>query len=273
MRGVRCTRAPLCLCDGLQACLNLPGEWQNQCLLYIDQLGAPSCVLTRPARPPRNACHSAHARADGVRACAGTQAFAYIQAMDPTTICTNFGACLPGQQLLQLPRNFTVPPLPPALVAKAAQLRARAHELSASNDFCDTCKVVITEAAVILGNLVRTHCSLLGTSLAVLAMEDLISRDPGLRSGPSGHSARCCGSAFEGRSDDANFFHCKQDTQKQILEYAKEACTALGPNLHDQCLNYVELYGPLVVNMLVQVRTLCTMFSRVLAMEVLIVML
>ena len=45
-----------------------------------------------------------------------------------------------------------------------------------------------------------------------------------------------------------------QDTQKQILEYAKEACTALGPNLQDQCLNYVELYGPLVVNMIVQVR-------------------
>lgn len=46
-----------------------------------------------------------------------------------------------------------------------------------------------------------------------------------------------------------------QDTQKQILEYAKEACTALGPNLHDQCLNYVELYGPLVVNMIVQVKS------------------
>lgn len=86
--------------------------------------------------------------------------------MDPTTICTNFGACLPGQQLLQLPRNFTVPPLPPALVAKAARLRERAHELSASNDFCDTCKVVITEAAAILGNLVRTHRSLTCDPLA-----------------------------------------------------------------------------------------------------------
>ena len=43
-----------------------------------------------------------------------------------------------------------------------------------------------------------------------------------------------------------------QDTQKQILEYAKEACSSLGPNLKDQCLNYVELYGPLVVNMIVQ---------------------
>lgn len=44
-----------------------------------------------------------------------------------------------------------------------------------------------------------------------------------------------------------------QDTQKQILEYAKEACTTLGPNFQDQCLNYVELYGPLVINMIVQV--------------------
>ena len=43
-----------------------------------------------------------------------------------------------------------------------------------------------------------------------------------------------------------------QDTQKQILEYAKEACSGLGPNFKDQCLNYVELYGPLVVNMIVQ---------------------
>lgn len=33
-----------------------------------------------------------------------------------------------------------------------------AHELSAENDFCDTCKLVITEAASILGNLVRNIC-------------------------------------------------------------------------------------------------------------------
>jgi hypothetical protein len=46
--------------------------------------------------------------------------------------------------------------------------------------------------------------------------------------------------------------YLSQDTQKQILEYAKEACSTLGPNLKDQCLNYVELYGPLVVNMIVQ---------------------
>lgn len=47
-----------------------------------------------------------------------------------------------------------IPPLPPVLVAKAAALRMHAHELSAENDFCDTCKMVVTEAASILGNLV-----------------------------------------------------------------------------------------------------------------------
>ena len=47
-----------------------------------------------------------------------------------------------------------IPPLPPVLVAKAAALRMHAHELSAENDFCDTCKIVVTEAASILGNLV-----------------------------------------------------------------------------------------------------------------------
>jgi saposin len=50
----------------------------------------------------------------------------------------------------------------------------------------------------------------------------------------------------------ADFVLSLQDTQKQILEYAKEACQAFGPNFKDQCLNYVELYGPLVVNMIVQ---------------------
>lgn len=89
---------------------------------------------------------------------AALQALAQIEALDPTQLCTNFGACLPGQLFAQLPRNASsgrVPPLPPALVAKFAALRQRAHVLSASNDFCDTCKVVITEAATILGNLVR----------------------------------------------------------------------------------------------------------------------
>ena len=47
-----------------------------------------------------------------------------------------------------------VPPLPPVLVAKAAELRMHAHALSAENDFCDTCKMVVVEAASILGNLV-----------------------------------------------------------------------------------------------------------------------
>ncbi|BDA48770.1 probable prosaposin [Coccomyxa sp. Obi] len=142
-----------------EACKTLPSDWQAPCTAYVDQFGE--------------------------------QIFAYIESIDPTTVCTQFGACLPGQ----LYSKMTVPPLPPALVAKAAALRMHAHELSATNDFCDTCKMVITEAAAILGNL---------------------------------------------------------DTQKQILEYAKEACEAIGPNFKDQCLNYVELYGPLVVNMIVQ---------------------
>ena len=54
-----------------------------------------------------------------------------------------------------------VPPLPPVLVAKAAALRMHAHELSAENDFCDTCKLVVTEAASILGNLVSNSPSAL----------------------------------------------------------------------------------------------------------------
>jgi hypothetical protein len=53
-----------------------------------------------------------------------------------------------------LMQNVQIPPLPPVLVAKAAALRMHAHELSAENDFCDTCKMVVTEAASILGNLV-----------------------------------------------------------------------------------------------------------------------
>ena len=52
-----------------------------------------------------------------------------------------------------------IPPLPPVLVAKAAELRAHAHALSAENDFCDTCKMVVVEAASILGNLVSNDAS------------------------------------------------------------------------------------------------------------------
>ena len=87
---------------------------------------------------------------------AGEQIFAYIESIDPTTVCTQFGACVPGQ----LFSNMSVPPLPPALVAKAAAVRMHAHELSATNDFCDTCKMVIVEAASILGNLVRSPSNL-----------------------------------------------------------------------------------------------------------------
>lgn len=59
----------------------------------------------------------------------------------------------------------------------------------------------------------------------------------------------CCGPLLK---CPISMFLCVQDTQKQILEYAKEACQAIGPDFKDQCLNYVELYGPLVVNMVVQ---------------------
>ena len=53
-----------------------------------------------------------------------------------------------------------------------------------------------------------------------------------------------------------------QATQKQILEYAKQMCSSLS-TYHDQCLAYVELYGPLVFNMLVQYLTpqLCITLS------------
>ena len=58
-----------------------------------------------------------------------------------------------------------VPPLPPVLVAKAAELRMHAHALSAENDFCDTCKMVVVEAASILGNLVSNPASVLRPKL------------------------------------------------------------------------------------------------------------
>ena len=39
-----------------------------------------------------------------------------------------------------------------------------------------------------------------------------------------------------------------QDTQKQILEYVKESCADF-QSFQDQCEAYVELYGPMVLNM------------------------
>ena len=38
-----------------------------------------------------------------------------------------------------------------------------------------------------------------------------------------------------------------QKTQKEVLDYAKEACDVY-PDFHDQCLTYVEIYGPQVMN-------------------------
>ncbi len=42
-----------------------------------------------------------------------------------------------------------------------------------------------------------------------------------------------------------------QDTQKEILDLAKESCAAFQA-YKDQCVTYVELYGPLLFNMFVQ---------------------
>lgn len=38
-----------------------------------------------------------------------------------------------------------------------------------------------------------------------------------------------------------------QATQKEALEYAEEVCDAY-PDFHDQCLTYVQMYGPLLLN-------------------------
>lgn len=43
----------------------------------------------------------------------------------------------------------------------------------------------------------------------------------------------------------------EQDTQKEILDIAKNACTAF-QQYKDQCVTYLELYGPLLFNMVVQ---------------------
>lgn len=88
--------------------------------------------------------------------CVGEQVFEYIEQLDPTTVCMQMGACPPALAYV----NVTVPPLPPVLVAKAAALRMRMHDVSATNDLCGTCKQVILDAAAILGNLVRIFYSL-----------------------------------------------------------------------------------------------------------------
>ncbi|KAK9812736.1 hypothetical protein WJX72_002865 [[Myrmecia] bisecta] len=48
----------------------------------------------------------------------------------------------------------------------------------------------------------------------------------------------------------ANMLH-DPNTQKEIIEYAKEACAVL-KQMEDQCDVYVETYGPLVLNMAMQ---------------------
>ena len=143
--------------------MTLPSDWQAPCTAYVDQFGE-SMHLCWPSSSHVKSSHVyfletywCNVLLVHLNCClfppTGEQIFAYIETLDPTTICTNFGACMPSQ----LYSNMSVPPLPLALVAKAAALRMRAHELSATNDFCDTCKMVITEAAAILGNLVSSQ--------------------------------------------------------------------------------------------------------------------
>lgn len=42
-----------------------------------------------------------------------------------------------------------------------------------------------------------------------------------------------------------------QETQKEVLEYAHEACKAF-PGFETQCETYVNMYGPLVLGIIQQ---------------------
>ena len=44
---------------------------------------------------------------------------------------------------------------------------------------------------------------------------------------------------------------CLQNTQKDILEYAHEACHSF-PGFETQCETYVNMYGPLVLGIIQQ---------------------
>lgn len=86
------------------------------------------------------------------------------------------------------------------------------------------------------------------------------SRHPGQR-GARLADAHCAVKGYAGEAL-TGMVPAVQETQKQILEYAKQMCSSL-TTFHDQCLAYVELYGPLVFNMLVQYLTpeLCITLS------------
>ncbi len=86
-----------------------PPTGRAPCFAYVDQLGElihlpPGGCLLREIKMclPHGAsvCQVAHSRA--VKD-AGDQVFEYIDNMDPSTICMNFGACPPVMQAMRLP--------------------------------------------------------------------------------------------------------------------------------------------------------------------------
>ena len=52
-----------------------------------------------------------------------------------------------------------------------------------------------------------------------------------------------------------------QETQKEILEYAHDACHVF-PGFEDQCETYVNMYGPLVMGIIQQYLQPDAMCSR-----------
>ena len=56
---------------------------------------------------------------------------------------------------------------------------------------------------------------------------------------------------ISGHHQQCWFFSQLQDTQKEILVYAHEACHVF-PGFEDQCEVYVNMYGPLVLGIVQQ---------------------
>ena len=94
----------------------------------------------------------------------------------------------------------------------------------AANDDCDTCKIAVLELATILADPVRSP----GPVREVPASAAALQR------------ARLRQSASLTAATRA------QDTQKDLLEYAKQACNTF-PAFQDQCVAYVEAYGPVAL--------------------------
>ena len=158
---------------------------------------------------------------------AGVQLLSAVNSTDSQTACMASGACT--ADMLDALLRTSLPPLPAEAFSSLNALHAR---LGQNADMCDTCKLAVLEAAAILGNVVRGHAD------AQRALQ------------------QCCRCVADVKAPAV------QETQKQILEYAKQMCSSL-TTFHDQCLAYVELYGPLVFNMLVQYLTpeLCITLS------------